>query len=211
MFLKSRSLIIVKGHSPMNQHIIKKSSSAFFLILLSCVLLHAQNDTTVSVAATPDTIATTGTTNIQGAKMLTPQDASIEIAPDDTVDVMLKYAERLLGSKYGRSKIGGKTFDCSGFTREVYHKIGYTLGASSRDQYKQGVKVELDSLKKGDLVFWKGTRSKNIGHVGIVYKVLGDGAFRFIHATRPGRRVSIDNSIQPFYAKRYMGARRILY
>ncbi|HNY05210.1 MAG TPA: C40 family peptidase [Candidatus Egerieousia sp.] len=194
----------------MNKHIIKKSSSAFFLILLSCVLLHAQNDTTLS-AATPDTIAKTGTADIQGAKMLTPQDAGIDIAPEDTVDVILKYAETLLGSKYGRSKIGGKTFDCSGYTREVYHKIGYTLGASSRDQYKQGIKVELDSLKKGDLVFWKGTRSKNIGHVGIVYEVLGDGAFRFIHATRPGRCVSIDNSTQPFYAKRYIGARRILY
>jgi cell wall-associated NlpC family hydrolase len=136
----------------MNQHIIKKSSSTLLIILLSCVMLHAQNDT---------------------LKMLTPQKAAIEIAPDDTVDVMLKYAETLLGSRYGRSKIGGKTFDCSGYAREVYYKVGYTLGASSRDQYKQGVKVKLDSLKRGDLVFWKGTRSRNIGHVGIVYEVLG--------------------------------------
>lgn len=198
----------------MYQHIIKKSSSTLLIILLSCALLHAQNDTTANTA-TASKVATTANaavaSNVPGTKMLTPQKAAIDIPPDDTVDVMLRYAETLLGSRYGRSKIGGKTFDCSGYAREVYYKIGYTLGASSRDQYKQGVKVGLDNLQRGDLVFWKGTRSKDIGHVGIVYEVLGGGAFRFIHATRPGRCVTIDNSTQPFYAKRYVGARRILY
>lgn len=146
-------------------------------------------------------------------KMLKPQKADIEIAPGDTVDVMLKYAETLMGSRYGRSKIGGKTFDCSGYTREVFHKIGYTLGASSRDQYKQGAPVRLDSLKRGDLVFWRGTRNrKSIGHVGIVFEVLGGGRFRFIHATRPGRSVVIETFPDPYYySKRYVGARRIFY
>ena len=66
-------------------------------------------------------------------------------------------------------------------------------------------------LQKGDLVFFGGSRSSSssIGHVGIVTDVNpSTGTFSFIHASRTGIRIS--SSDEPYYAKRYVGARRIL-
>ena len=83
---------------------------------------------------------------------------------------------------------------------------------SSRSQFTEGVEVSsCTDLQKGDLVFFGGSRSSStsIEHVGIVTDVNpSTGTFSFIHASRTGIRIS--SSDEPYYAKRYVGARRIL-
>ncbi len=79
---------------------------------------------------------------------------------------------------------------------------------SSRDQWKHGLSIDKDEIQVGDLVFF-GSRKHNIGHVGIVCEVKDDGEFKFIHSScKYG--VTINNSEDGYYARRYRGARRIL-
>ena len=100
----------------------------------------------------------------------------------------------------------------SGFTTYVFKKENIQLTRSSRSQFTEGVEVSsCTDLQKGDLVFFGGSRSSStsIGHVGIVTDVNpSTGTFSFIHASRTGIRIS--SSDEPYYAKRYVGARRIL-
>lgn len=127
------------------------------------------------------------------------------INPDSVINEAMKY----IGVPY---KWGGKTpkgFDCAGFTRYIYGKFGVSLAAAAGPQYKEGVRIKKDELAPADLVFYGGRRrSKSIGHVGLVTSVEEDGSFNFIHASSTGIRVS--SSKEAYYAKRYIGACRLI-
>lgn len=111
--------------------------------------------------------------------------------------------EPLLGIKYRYGGTTTKGFDCSGFVRYVYGKLGIDLPRSSREQYKVGQKVAKDELRVGDLVFFN-TNGKGVSHVGIY---MGDG--RFVHSST-SKGVTYTSMKDKYYSKRYLGARRIL-
>ena len=117
---------------------------------------------------------------------------------------------KYLGTPYRWAGKTPKGFDCAGFTRFIYGKFGVLLAPSAGGQYRQCKKVESDTLKVGDLVFYGGRKhSKVVGHVGIVTEVNDDGTFRFIHSsTQSG--ICITYSKEPYYRKRYIGACRII-
>lgn len=134
---------------------------------------------------------------------------STSVTGHDIVKVAMKY----IGVPYRSGRMNPKVgFDCSGFTTYVFKKENIQLARSSRSQFTEGVEVSsCTDLQKGDLVFFGGSRSSSssIGHVGIVTDVNpSTGTFSFIHASRTGIRIS--SSDEPYYAKRYVGARRIL-
>ncbi len=159
----------------------------FFCILLSAVLLCGA----VSAAAQSD-------------------DAGAD--PRKTADAIIKEAGRHLGKPYSYGANGPQSFDCSGFTCFVFKKSGYTLPRSSADQAQAGreVKGGYDKLQKGDLVIFGGRAAKKSpGHVGIF--IATDSlakSFTFIHASSSG--VTISRVDEPYWAARYLGARRIL-
>ena len=139
---------------------------------------------------------------------------SADSVPEKTIksDSILHYARQFLGVPYQKGGKGPWRFDCSGYAGYVFSKFGYTLASNSASQYLQGEKVGLDSLRKGDLVFFKGrnAKSQSVGHVGIVYEVdPANCSFRFIHAAVQGG-VRIDDSGHNYYHNRYIGAKRIL-
>ncbi len=109
-----------------------------------------------------------------------------------------------LGVRYrwnGNSPMHG--FDCSGLVKSLFDKFNISLPRSSREQYKVGEKIDKDKLEVGDLVFFS-SRGKSPSHVGIY---LGDN--QFLHAARKARRVIISSLSGSWYAKRFLGARRL--
>ena len=127
-----------------------------------------------------------------------------------TVDSLISESMKYLGIPYRWAGKTPKGFDCAGFTRYIYGKFGVTLAPSAGGQHKMCKKVDDDSLKVGDLVFYGGRKhTKAVGHVGIITEVNDDGTFRFIHSsTQSG--ICLTYSKEAYYKKRYIGACRII-
>ncbi|GGA53016.1 C40 family peptidase [Paenibacillus physcomitrellae] len=107
------------------------------------------------------------------------------------------------GTPYKMGATGNGAFDCSGFTKYVFQKMGVTLARQSAAQYKQGTAVAKAQLKAGDLVFFN-TLGNGVSHVGIY---MGSGTFA--HASS-SKGVRVDKLSNSYYANRYVGAKRIL-
>lgn len=65
-----------------------------------------------------------------------------------------------------------KGIDCSGLVQQVYGQLGVQVPRTTWQQAKHGKPVEMNSLRPGDLIFYR-----NLGHVGIY---MGGG--KFVHA-----------------------------
>lgn len=162
-------------------------------------------------AAEPDysMLANVDFTNYeQLAPWLTALDEEDE--EESIVADLLREAANYTGVVYRR---GGKTptgFDCSGFTSYVFRQFGYTLSPSSRGQYTEGDAVATEDIMPGDLVFFKGRRSGQVGHVGIAIEHnTVTGVTTFIHAAVKGG-IRVDTTDQPYYKQRFLGARRVM-
>ncbi|MGI6185711.1 MAG: C40 family peptidase [Brevibacillus sp.] len=109
----------------------------------------------------------------------------------------------LYGVPYKSSGTTKNGFDCSGFTRYVFHALGVDLPHSSSAQFKLGVPVSRNDLQPGDLVFFN-TNGHSVSHVGIY---IGNGLF--VHS-ESGRGVVNTKLNDPYYwSKRFVGAKRI--
>ncbi len=140
-----------------------------------------------------------------------PTVVGIELTNDNAAgETIVRTALQYLGARYRSGHSGPTSFDCSGFTSYVYRQEDINITRSSRSQYTQGTSVKKSELRKGDLVFFGGSRStRTVGHVGIVTDVdPANNRFKFVHASRSG--VKVDDSNSAYYSRRYIGARRIL-
>lgn len=127
------------------------------------------------------------------------------------IEELMDEAFAHLGARYRSGSKGPNAFDCSGFTSYVFSRFDMSIGASSRDQYAKQTPVDKEDLQRGDLVFFTSPGSgRAVGHVGIVVDVDPvSGTFSFIHASSRGG-VKVDESTDGYYARRYVGARRVL-
>ncbi|MEK6696994.1 MAG: NlpC/P60 family protein [Candidatus Deferrimicrobiota bacterium] len=118
---------------------------------------------------------------------------------------LLRVARRMLAVPY---RFGGTTLwglDCSGFVQKTFAFLNLDLPRSAREQFREGAKVAKADLSPGDLVFFR-TYAKYPSHVGIY---LGDN--RFVHASSREKKVTVDSLDTPYYVKRYIGAKRLLF
>ncbi|WP_283680291.1 NlpC/P60 family protein [Lentilactobacillus sp. Marseille-Q4993] len=80
---------------------------------------------------------------------------------------VLKTAKAHLGARYVWGATGPSRFDCSGFTKYVYKKsIKKHIPRTAQQQYNKLKHVSKKHLKKGDLVFFGGSKH-SISHVGM--------------------------------------------
>ena len=121
-------------------------------------------------------------------------------APDARYGAAVGIAMQYLGIPY---KWGGASpatgFDCSGFTMYVFAQLGVSLPHHAATQFTMGTPVSKDQLQPGDLVFFNG-----LGHMGMY---IGGG--QFIHSPRTGDVVKISSLSQDWYARTWVGARRL--
>ena len=110
-------------------------------------------------------------------------------------------ALRFLGTPY---VFGGTTrygFDCSGYTQHVFAMAGIAIPRMADAQFYAGSRTK-GGMQPGDLVFFQ-TYLPGPSHVGIY---LGSG--RFAHAS--GHGVMVSHLSDPYWASRYLGAKRLL-
>ena len=128
----------------------------------------------------------------------------LSLTPEALSKSLVEAGFKLLGAKYRFSGLSEKSgFDCSGLVKNLFSKFDIDLPHSSREQFKQGQKVDRDKLEEGDLVFFS-SEGKLPNHVGIYI-----GNDHFLHAARKAKKVIISDLNQLWYAARYLGARRI--
>ena len=137
------------------------------------------------------------------------RESGISLESATLVEDLLKEAKTHIGKKYVHATRGPKTFDCSGFSHYVYKQFGYNVSPAVRYQYTQGVKVDRKDARKGDLIFFTSRSSgSNAGHVGIITDVdKATGDISFIHASLKGVKI---NKVEGYYAKRFIGIKRII-
>lgn len=134
---------------------------------------------------------------------------SVPVAPDPPPPpraTVVDTARSQLGAPY---RAGGESprtgFDCSGLAQWCYAVHGHKLPRRTEDQLKAGRPVAREDLRPGDLVFFNVTRKRWGLHVGIY-----TGKGRFIHSPTPGSRVREESLSERYWARTYIGARRIL-
>lgn len=125
------------------------------------------------------------------------------------INRILKDAEKYLGSPY---KFGGTTssgFDCSGYTLTVFNENNFKLPRNSGEQANTGNKIDVNSVKPGDLLFFATGGGSRVSHVGIVHDIGGDGEIKFIHAST-SKGVIISSLNEKYWNKAFLHAQRVL-
>jgi cell wall-associated NlpC family hydrolase len=120
----------------------------------------------------------------------------------------VEIARRYLGVKY---VFGGSDaavgLDCSGLVQLVFRQLGSALPRTAQQQFDATVRVPLEQLQPGDLVFFARTYADPhdwITHVGIY---VGGGLQ--INAPTEGQVVSIQPVFSGFWGAHYAGAGRV--
>jgi len=118
-------------------------------------------------------------------------------------DRLMARAKELLGTPYGFGNKESTQTDCSGFTQQVFSKLGISLPHSAAEQAAYGKDVDSKDLQVGDLMFFQ-TYKNEPSHVAIY---AGDG--QIIHASYKNRRVQYDAIDKGYYKQRFMYAKRL--
>jgi cell wall-associated NlpC family hydrolase len=117
--------------------------------------------------------------------------SSVALAPaadamsGHTRSQVLHVAASKRGAPYRYGATGPRAFDCSGYTRWVFARVGRHLPRTSRAQAAATRHVPGSQRRTGDLVFF--------AHHGHVYHVaIYAGHNRIWHAPRSGERVRLE-------------------
>ncbi len=110
-----------------------------------------------------------------------------------------------------RYKAGGTTksgFDCSGLVYTTFESENISLPRSSHEQAKIGKVIPLTDAKKGDLIFFKTNKSRQINHVGLITEVNSD-EIKFVHSST-SKGVIISSTKEPYYKNSFEQVNRVI-
>ncbi|RII32528.1 NlpC/P60 family protein [Clostridium chromiireducens] len=192
------------------KYVLKKCMITAFVFLGFCFIntQNAKADTTLTTSKG----ITLKTSELKTTKVIqAPSDSGVTSDDNDKVSrgaiskgtEVVNYAYKFLGKPYVYGAAGPNAFDCSGLTQFIYNKFGVNISRTTYTQVNEGIKVNRNELRAGDLVFFNTEGS--ISHVGIY---IGNG--EFIHAPRSGKPVMVSSLSDGYYSQRYATARRIL-
>ncbi|RBQ14215.1 NlpC/P60 family protein [Spongiactinospora rosea] len=116
-------------------------------------------------------------------------------------DLAADWALAQLGKPYVWAAAGPDTFDCSGLTMRAWERAGVRLDHWTGTQWTSGPHIPLDSLRRGDLLFFGRITSNpgDIHHVGMYI-----GKNMMVHAPQTGDVVRI----APMWRDDLVGATR---
>jgi hypothetical protein len=118
---------------------------------------------------------------------------------------LISFAKNFLRVNYRYGGTSPTGFDCSGFTRYIFGKFGFSIPHKAAEQARLGSPVSKNELLPCDLVFFTGRiASTAVNHVGIYI-----GHDQFIHAASGPGSVCISSLNEKYYRTHYKSARRI--
>jgi len=122
-------------------------------------------------------------------------------------EALTEYAKYFKGGKYIWGGTTPKGFDCSGYVQYLYKKQGINLPRTALSQSQVGEDVDINELKKGDLLFFLTDKKRKIPvtHVGIY---IGNG--EFIHAASRKKGIIISPITHGYYASKFVKAKRVI-
>lgn len=122
---------------------------------------------------------------------------------DRVVDQLHSAHNEWEGTPYRLGGSGINGIDCSAFTQTVFRDFfGEELPRHTSDQLQVGEGVRRNSIRPGDLIFFR--TGRGVLHVGVAMEN-GD----FLHAS-VSKGVMISNLSDAYWAGKYIGTRRVL-
>jgi cell wall-associated NlpC family hydrolase len=132
-----------------------------------------------------------------------PSAAVVALDPLASPSPVVSGALALQGVPYRNGGADPSGFDCSGLVAYVFGQQGVWVPRTVSEQFSYGDSVDSGALAPGDLVFFT-TVAPGASHVGIV--VSGQ---EFVHAPSSSGVVRVEQFGAPYWASRYVGARRV--
>ena len=124
------------------------------------------------------------------------------------VNNLIEKATDNIGVRY---KAGGTTksgFDCSGLVYTTFESENIKLPRPSYEQANVGKVIKLSDAQKGDLIFFKTNKSKQINHVGLIVEVTSN-EIKFVHSST-SKGVIISSTKEPYYQNSFVQVNRII-
>lgn len=121
---------------------------------------------------------------------------------------LIENATDNIGVRYNAGGTTNAGFDCSGLVFSTFEKENIKLPRSSYEQSKIGKIIKPDDAKKGDLIFFKTNKSKQINHVGLITEVSRE-EIKFVHSST-SKGVIISSTKEPYYKNSFVQINRII-
>ena len=130
-----------------------------------------------------------------------PDESTMSLSPDDTGQQIAASAIALIGVPFAENGSSPGGFDNSGFIYYVLRENGYITCPRTTDaQSGMGARIERDSLKPGDLVFF-GNDGSGEADFGGIY--IGDG--KMVASLMPGTTVKEVDITTDYYTANFYG------
>jgi probable lipoprotein NlpC len=121
---------------------------------------------------------------------------------------LIGLARNYTGVPYKSGGTSDNGMDCSGLIYTVCQSAGLAIPRISYQQAEVGDDVDIEQIQKGDLVFFKTSKSSSrISHVGLVTDVALPQTVTFIHASS-SKGVIEDNLFSNYWKKAFAKATR---
>ena len=173
----------------------------------------------VKVFQTANELAVSGNATPETLKLLYSGDAISYDAykngsGNERIEKVINWAYKQLGKPYKSPCNMPSSFDCSNFTKFCFSKganislPGEVASQGNACKKKYTIINDMNSLKRGDLLFFDTQENKPIGHAAI-YLGKVNGSPRFIHASSAAGKVVV-TVFKDWYQQRFLFGARLI-
>lgn len=124
------------------------------------------------------------------------------------VNHLIETATDNIGVRYKAGGTNKNGFDCSGLVFTTFESENIKLPRNSYEQSKIGIVIPLKDAQKGDLIFFRTNKSKQINHVGLITEV-NSNEIKFVHSST-SKGVIISSTKEPYYLNSFAQINRII-